>query len=72
MTDYTNSVGPILVMSQPGSLHCNLGSTDCSNSVRPILVMDIHTERLQSHVGETEIPIGRADLSRVCGSGYDI
>ena len=29
-------------------------------------------ERLQSHLGETEIPIGKADLSRVCGSGYDI
>ena len=30
------------------------------------------TERLQSHLGETEIPIGETDLSRVCGSGYDI
>ena len=30
------------------------------------------TERLQSHLGETEIPIGRTDLPRVCGSGYDI
>ena len=30
------------------------------------------TERLQSHLGETEIPIGETDLIRVCGSGYDI
>ena len=30
------------------------------------------TERLQSHLGETEIPIGKTDLPRVCGSGYDI
>ena len=30
------------------------------------------TERLQSHLGETEIPIGETDLPRVCGSGYDI
>ena len=30
------------------------------------------TERLQSHLGETEIPIGRTDLPRVCGNGYDI
>ena len=30
------------------------------------------TERLQSHLDETEIPIGRTDLLRVCGSGYDI
>ena len=30
------------------------------------------TKRLQSHLGETEIPIGETDLPRVCGSGYDI
>ena len=30
------------------------------------------TERLQSHLGETEIPISRTNLPRVCGSGYDI
>ena len=30
------------------------------------------TERLQSHLRETEIPIGKTDLPRVCGSGYDI
>ena len=30
------------------------------------------TERLQSHLDETEIPIGEIDLPRVCGSGYDI
>ena len=29
-------------------------------------------ERLQSHLGETEIPIGETDLPRVCGSGYGI
>ena len=29
-------------------------------------------ERLQSHLGETEIPIGETDLPRVCGSDYDI
>ena len=28
-------------------------------------------ERLQFHLGETEIPIGKTDLLRVCGSGYD-
>ena len=27
-------------------------------------------ERLQSHLNETEIPIGETDLIRVCGSGY--
>ena len=30
------------------------------------------TERLQSHLDETEISIGETDLPRVCGSGYDI
>ena len=30
------------------------------------------TERLQPHLGETEIPIGETDLPRICGSGYDI
>ena len=29
------------------------------------------TERLQSHLSETEIPIGETDFLRVCGSGYD-
>ena len=29
------------------------------------------TKRLQSHLGETEIPIGKTTLLRVCGSGYD-
>ena len=30
------------------------------------------TERLQPHLGVTEIPIGETDLPRVRGSGYDI
>ena len=28
------------------------------------------TERLQYHLGETEIPIGGTEKTRVCGSGY--
>ena len=39
-------------------------------SVRP-KSYERETESLQSHLGETEIPIGRTDLLRVCGSGYD-
>ena len=27
-------------------------------------------ESLQSHLGETEIPIGKTELIRVCGYGY--
>ena len=39
-------------------------------SVRP-KSYERETESLQSHLGETEIPIGKTDLHRVCGSGYD-
>ena len=28
------------------------------------------TERLQSHLGETEIPIGETEKTRVSGNGY--
>ena len=40
-------------------------------SVRP-KSYERETESLQSHLGETEIPIGETDLPRVFGSGYDI
>ena len=40
-------------------------------SVRP-KSYERETESLQSHLGETEIPIGETDLPRVCGSGYDL
>jgi len=40
-------------------------------SVRP-KSYERETESLQSHLGETEIPIGESDFPRVCGSGYDI
>ena len=45
-------------------------------SVGPIAHLDFTetlqrvTERLQSHLGETEIPIGETELIRVSGSGY--
>ena len=29
-------------------------------------------ESLQSHLGETEIPIGETEKTRVCGCSYDI
>ena len=49
-----------------------------ANLVGPIAHLGLNemlqreTECLQSHLGETEIPIGETDLPRVCGSGYDI
>ena len=41
----------------------HLGSTE---------TLQRETDILQSHLGETEIPIGETDLPRVCGSVYDI
>ena len=35
-------------------------------------MLRMETERLQSHLSETEIPIGETALPRVCGRGYDI
>ena len=40
-------------------------------SVRP-KSYERETESLQSHLGETEIPVGKTDLLRVCGSSYDL
>ena len=46
------------------------------NSVGPIAhlggteTLRRETERLQSHLGETEIPIGETETTRVFGSGY--
>ena len=47
-----------------------------ANSVGPIAHLDKtktlrrETESLQSHLGETEIPIGWTEVTRVSGSGY--
>ena len=38
-------------------------------SVRP-KSYEKETESLQSHLGDTEIPIGETKMIRVCGSGY--
>ena len=37
--------------------------------VRPKLLQET-TESLQSHLGETDIPIGETEKTRVSGSGY--
>ena len=47
-----------------------------ANSVGPIAhfgetkTLQRETESLQSHLDETEIPIGENEVARVCGSGY--
>ena len=93
MTDYTNSVGPILVIvkqrvGQANSvgpirssrLDRNITKRKLSVCIAilvgPIALLGLtetlrrETERLQSHLGETEIPIGETEKTRVCGSGY--
>ena len=62
-------MGPKCYEKETGSLHCNLGGTNHSSCWYRNVTKGI--ERLQSHLGETEIPIGETDLPRVCGSGYD-
>ena len=66
-TDLPFSVRPKCYKTETESLHCNLGGTDRSLRLDRNVMKE--TERLQSHLGETEIPIGRTDLLRVCGSG---
>ena len=93
MTDYTNSVRPILVIVKQRVGQANsVGPIRSSRldrnvtkgkqrvciaiSVGPIThlgwtkMLQRETERLQSHLGETEIPIGETEKTRVSGSGY--
>ena len=50
------------------SLHCNLGGTD--RSLRLDRNVTKGNREITIPLGETEIPIGKTDLLRVCGSGY--
>ena len=50
------------------SLHCELGGTDRSSRLDRNVTKG--TKSLQSHLGETEIPIGETEVTRVSGSGY--
>ena len=93
MTDYINSVRPILVIVKQRVGQANsVGPIRSSRldrnvtkrkqsvciaiSVGPIAHLGLtetlrrETERLQSHLGETEIPIGETEKTRVSGSGY--
>ena len=69
-TDSLILVRPKCYEGETESLHCELGGTDRSSRLDETLRRE--TESLQSHLGETEIPIGKTDLLMVCGSGYDI
>ena len=50
------------------SLHCSLGGTDRPSRFDRNVMKE--TERLQSHLGETKIPIGETEKTRVSGCGY--
>ena len=68
MTDSLISVAPKHYEREIECLHCNLGGTDRSFDWTEMLRREI--ESLQSHPGETEIPIGDTEKTRVSGSGY--
>ena len=73
-----NSVGPIRSFQLDRNVTNGKQRVCIAISVGPIAhlywtkMLRREIERLQSHLGETEIPIGETDLPRVCGSGYDI
>ena len=58
-----------MVISFPESWSGKLGDRFSHFGSTETLRME--TERLQSHLSETEIPIDITELLRVCGSGYD-
>ena len=69
VTDYTNSVRNVTKGKQRVYIAISVGPIAHFGYTK---TLRRETERLQSHLGETEIPIGVTDLPRVCGSGYDI
>ena len=73
-----NSVGPIRSSRLDQNVTKGKQRVCIAISVGPIAhlgwteMLRKEIEILQSHLGETEIPIGETDLTRVCGSGYVI
>ena len=71
-----NSVGPIHSSRLDRNVTKGKQRVCIAISVGPIAHLDgteilrRETERLQSHLGETEIPIGETEVTRVYGSGY--
>ena len=73
-----NSVGPIRSFGWDRNVTKRKQGVYIAISMGPIThlggtkMLRREIERLQSHLGETEIPISETDLPRVCGSVYDI
>ena len=71
-----NSVGPIRSSWLDRSVTKGKQRVYIAILVGPIAYLGLteklqrETERLQSHLGETEIPIGETEKTRVSGSGY--
>ena len=71
-----NSVGPIRSSQLDRNVTKRKQRVCIAISVGPIVYLGLTemlrraTEILQSHLGETEIPIGEAEKTRVSGSGY--
>ena len=71
-----NSVGPIRSSRLDRNVTKGKQRVCIAISVGPIAhlggtkTLRRETERLQSHLGETEIPIGETEMTRVSGSGY--
>ena len=71
-----NSVGPIRSSRWDRSVMKRKQSVCIADSVGPIAhlgwteTLRRETESLQSHLGETEIPIDETEVTRVCGSAY--
>ena len=71
-----SSVGPILSSWLDRNITKGKQRVCIAISVGPIAHLGLaetlrrETESLQSHLGETEIPIGETELIRVSGSGY--
>ena len=71
-----NSVGPIRSSRLDRNVTKGKQRVCIAISVGPIAHLGLtetlrrETERLQSHLGETEIPIGETEKTRVSGSGY--
>ena len=71
-----NSVGPIRSSRLDQNVTKGKQRVCIANSMGPIAhlgwteTLRRETESLQSHLGETEIPIGETEVTRVSGSGY--
>ena len=71
-----NSVGPIRTSRLDQNVTKGKQRVCIANLVGPIAHFGLtemlrrETESLQSHLGETEIPIGETEVTRVSGCGY--